>query len=139
MAMELNLETITKEDICSVLDAADIKYTMDNEGDISLKSESPLIIKIDKNHAALRFFGWAEVDEIEELEKRKALNLINTGSSTIKYSILNSGDVLYEYGILLNGSIDKTHLIKTIEHIIDKTSIFKLVLSSIIQQIKEVD
>jgi len=135
--MEIILETVSTTDLIAILDDAKISYEVGDDEDIRLMADYHFYIKIDKKHDALRFFGWMKPEEYNGDELTKAINMLNTGSNTVKYSSIINDEVFFEYGILLSGKIDSSHFLKTLEHIKEKASVLTLLINIIIKNQKK--
>ncbi|HBH7063415.1 hypothetical protein A3N57_01640 [Enterobacter cloacae subsp. dissolvens] len=142
--MTINLTTLNIQDVIQFLTKNNIKFSeTDNisEHEVLLNEESPLYLRIDHKRGILRIYGWATLKDNEKDVDSKvnsdALNLMNTGSNSIKYSFLGESGVLYEYGIILKGNVDEEFLKETIKNVDEITSVFKGVFMKFINKVKE--
>jgi len=127
----IDLESTTIEEIKDILTDFLIDNVYDKDGDLLIKTKSRIYVKLDDEVKALRIFGFIHFDDsngefIEKITKRTDLR--NRASSTIKFAKMDRS-VMLEYGIPLFGYIDHKHLVKTIQHVDEEMSLFRMTVS----------
>lgn len=120
--IELNEQT--NESISNILKKYIIENNIDDDGDIFVESAARIYIRVDKEKGMLRFFSFIQPAVLESVSLEtidKYINFINMGSYTVKYSRLKDEDkkspLICEYGLILDGFVDDSFLIKTLRKI----------------------
>jgi len=120
--IELNEQT--NESISNILKRYIIENEVDSDGDIFVDSPSRIYIRIDKEKGILRFFSFIQPEALEFVSEGnydRYVNFINTASYTVKYSKLRDNEkrspLICEYGLVLDGFIDDSFLIKTLRRV----------------------
>lgn len=120
--IELNEQT--NKSISEILKRYIIENKIDDDGDIFVESASRVYIRVEKDKGILRFFSFIQPSSLETVSLEtidKYINFINSGSYTVKYSRLKDDDkrspLICEYGLVLDGFVDDSFLIKTLRRV----------------------
>lgn len=125
----INLENITNERINKILNDYFMDSEMDDDGDVVVNKPTKIYITVDHELGNLRFMSFIQTkkDRDEQIILEN-IDARNAGSSSVKFSKMTNS-ILAEYGMPLFGHIDQKHLIKTINHIEERVSLFKFMMS----------
>lgn len=117
----IELSEQTNESISNILKRYIIENKIDDDGDIFVDSPARVYMRVEKEKGILRFFSFIQPISLERISLETIdayINFINTGSYTVKYSRLRNEDkkspLMCEYGLILDGFIDDSFLIKTL-------------------------
>lgn len=128
----INLESLTSEKINEILNDYFIESEIDEDGDVVVNRPINIYIMVDKELGTLRFISFIHTKkDRDENIILKEIDARNSASSSVKYSKM-ANSILAEYGMPLFGHIDQKHLIKTINHVEEKVSLFNLMMSEYI-------
>ncbi|NUW57716.1 hypothetical protein HUZ95_21135 [Cronobacter turicensis] len=101
----------------------EIKNKYDDENNFSI------YIKADTEHNSLRIYGMSphlilrRKNNLSDNERLEVVNMMNIGSSVIKYSIIAKSTLTFEYGIPLSGQISNEHLLHVIDFVLDEVAV----------------
>ncbi|EOV8865593.1 hypothetical protein ACNY6I_004331 [Cronobacter sakazakii] len=101
----------------------EIKNIYDDENNFSI------YIKADTEHNSLRIYGMSphlilrRKNNLSDNERLEVVNMMNIGSSVIKYSIIAKSTLTFEYGIPLSGQISNEHLLHVIDFVLDEVAV----------------
>lgn len=115
----INLDNLKIEEIKNLLAEKNIEILDGNSdsGEIEINNEYDaeknfsIYIKVDEEHNSLRIYGMSPLlisrrkNNLSDNEKIEVVNMMNIGSSVIKYSIIAKSTLTFEYGIPLFGQI----------------------------------
>ena len=125
----INLDSTSPIKINKILSEYFMEGEIDEDGDILIKGNSRIYIRVDEEESAIRIFSFIHLSENIDRERvTKRVDLRNRASSTVKYTMMKNS-VMVEYAILTFGHIDHKHLIKTIQHIEGEIALLKMILS----------
>jgi len=120
----IELSEQTNESISDILKRYIIENKIDDDGDIFVDSAARVYMRVEKEKGILRFFSFIQPISLENISLETIdtyINFINTGSYTVKYSRLKAEDkrspLICDYGLILDGFIDDSFLIKTLRKV----------------------
>ncbi|WP_182409948.1 hypothetical protein [Klebsiella michiganensis] len=119
--MTLKLSELSNETIATLLTENDFKFVIQGDGDIKVENDERLYIKLDKDKASLRIYGWVTFDDGVMNKGGRAnsvVNFLNLGSNTVRYATLKEDDLFFEYGIPLVGDVSESFFVNLLNHIV---------------------
>lgn len=149
----IELETVTKEDIQSILLRNDIGIVLEqNESDddeIEIQHEDEndysIYVKLDASHNSLRIYGITDKiirerkNKLDGNELLEVINMINLGSNVVKYSTISGMTMTFEYGIPRIGKISEEHLIHVINFVMNEVSLLGGIFDHFLKLVRKIN
>lgn len=133
----INLDSLKIEEIKKLLAENNIEIIDGNSDpeEIEIKNKYDdeenfsIYIKADAEHNSLRIYGMSlfliscKKNNLSDNEKIEVVNMMNIGSSVIKYSVIANSTLSFEYGIPLSGQISNEHLLHVIDFVLNEVAV----------------
>jgi len=115
----LDLHEQSTGTISNILTKYLIEHKIDKDGDIAIDSPIRTYIKVIPEKGVLRFMSFIHKEAISSFgddAKNKFVKFVNSGSYTVKYSLMSNGSIICEYGIVMSGMADENFIIKCLKN-----------------------
>jgi len=147
----INLNNLKIEEIKNLLAENNIEILDGNsdpeEIEINNKYDTEknfsIYVKADEEHNSLRIYGMSPLlisrrkNNLSDNEKIEVVNMMNIGSSVIKYSIIAKSTLTFEYGIPLSGQISNEHFLYVIDFVLDEVALLGGIFDHFLKVVRE--